>query len=651
MTAGVSVSLRRSMATLALAVVALIATPLASQAAVDAVISDIQSTAESTTGILTFRSSEPVAVDAGSLVATVDGERVDAEVSSTTHLDRTALLVIDTSGSMGASGMATVRAATRTYLAEAPADVKIGVVTFADTAGVDLAPTTDRAAVQRVVDGLEARGDTSLHAAVLAAAKELRVKGDRSLVLLSDGADTVSTNAAGDQKSATQQLKKNGIRADVVRFATNDPAAVGALRDFAGASGGSVIPAQNAKDVGKAFSSAARALKSQAPFALRPKEPLTGTHEIMITGKASGESFTATLTADVRAAAANGAPPSSSGPPPLRTFAVATGPTPWIAAAMIGVAILLLVWGVLTPNWQTLREQRIAAIESFVMQQPRLRSRSEGKSDAGVPIKDRIVDFGEKAMKGRASTAHTMLLINRADLPLRAGEWWALRAAALVGGIVVGVILLNGAPWLGAILGGVLGFVIPPMVLRYLADRRSKAFERLLPQTMMLMASSLRSGFGVSQALDSVAKDSSEPISKEFSRALAETRIGTDIADALDHMAVRMGSKSMAMVVMAFRIQREVGGNLAETLETTAKTLRDRESLFRQVAALSAEGRLSAAILIALPICLFVYMWFVSYDYLSLLWTTLVGILMLIGGAVLLVVGVIWMRQVIRIEA
>jgi tight adherence protein B len=166
----------------------------------------------------------------------------------------------------------------------------------------------------------------------------------------------------------------------------------------------------------------------------------------------------------------------------------------------------------------------------------------------------------------------------------------------------------------------------------------------------MLVSTSLRSGFGLPQALDSISRDSAEPIAKEFSRALAETRIGTDIADALERLANRMGSKAMSMAVMAIRIQREVGGNLAETLETTAKTLRERESLFRQVRALSAEGRLSAYILIALPIGLFLYMMWVNYEYISLLWTTGLGLVMLIGGIVSLIIGVFWMRRVVRIE-
>ena len=122
-----------------------------------------------------------------------------------------------------------------------------------------------------------------------------------------------------------------------------------------------------------------------------------------------------------------------------------------------------------------------------------------------------------------------------------------------------------------------------------------------------------------------MARDAAEPAAKEFSRALAESRIGSDISDALEHVAVRMESENMRWAVMAIRIQREVGGNLADTLRTTAATLREREMLKRHVRALSAEGRLSAYILIALPIGVLLFSMWSNYDYVSLLWTTAAG--------------------------
>ncbi len=195
-----------------------------------------------------------------------------------------------------------------------------------------------------------------------------------------------------------------------------------------------------------------------------------------------------------------------------------------------------------------------------------------------------------------------------------------------------------------------MGYVIPSMVLRFLAKRRAKKFESQLPDILMLLASSLSTGFSLSQGLDAVARDAAEPLAKEFSRALAETRIGIDVSDALERMADRMDSTNMRWTAMAIRIQREVGGNLAETLRTTAGTLRERESLYRHVRALSAEGRMSAYVLVALPVGVFLYMLKVNRPYVALLWTNAVGIGMLAFGVTMLVVGIVWMRKLVDVE-
>jgi tight adherence protein B len=620
-------------------------------------ISDVGAVGTSVTGVLTFRSAAVIEVERGSLTATIDDKPFPATVAKSTHLQRTAMLVIDTSGSMGSSGMATVRAATRTYLKEAPEDVRIGVVTFADTAGVDLKPTRDRGEVKRVVDGLAARGDTSLYAAVAASIKALGGDGDRSMVLLSDGADTISQDRKHDLEKATADLRKQGIRVDVVRFKTNDPDATSALKGFADASGGSVIAADNADAVGAAFQTAARALKSQAQFEITTGAPLSGTHSLRLRGIAGGEPFTVQQTVGLGirgvTAPAGANPPTVDGADVVLPDLVVKAPAerstlPFVAAGTVGLALFLLAFGVLTPTLETRRERRLAAIDNYVAP-ARRQSRSEGKTHA-TPISEQLVGLGERAMKGRKSTARTMELINRADLPLRPGEWWVLSVVAVIVGVALGLLMLPQAHIVGSVIGALLGLILPQLALRLLAARRAKAFERILPDAFTLVSTSLKSGFGLPQALDAVARDAAEPVAKEFSRALAETRIGTDIADALERVAERMGSEAMRMAVMAIRIQREVGGNLAETLGTTAKTLRERESLQRQVRTLSAEGRLSAYILIALPIGLFFYMLQVNYDYVSLLWTTMPGIFMSIGAVVMLTLGIFWMRSVVKIE-
>jgi len=246
-----------------------------------------------------------------------------------------------------------------------------------------------------------------------------------------------------------------------------------------------------------------------------------------------------------------------------------------------------------------------------------------------------------------------MAHIQRADLPLRAGEWWVLRIVAAVAAVAASMVFFRGGllVTIGAAVGGlVVGVFGPAFVLRFLSNRRGKKFDGQLPDVLTLVASSLSTGFSLPQALDAVAKDAADPSAKEFARALAETRIGADIADALERMSDRMDSDNMRWTSMAIRIQREVGGNLAETLRTTAKTLREREELRRHVRALSAEGRLSAYILVALPIGIFFYTMQTNRSYIELLWTRPMGIGMIIGGLISLGIGMAWMRKVVDVK-
>jgi tight adherence protein B len=154
----------------------------------------------------------------------------------------------------------------------------------------------------------------------------------------------------------------------------------------------------------------------------------------------------------------------------------------------------------------------------------------------------------------------------------------------------------------------------------------------------------------MTQAVDTVIQEGNEPMAGELRRALVEHRLGIGIEDALDGVANRMTSEDFGWVVMAMRIQREVGGNLAEILNTVAGTLREREYLRRQVKTLSAEGRLSAWILGALPVCMFTYMLVGNRAYVSLLWTTGMGVVMLAGAALLMASGAWVMSRLVKVE-
>jgi tight adherence protein B len=601
-------------------------------------------------GTLTVRAGASSAtVETASLRLQVDGKYYPVQVQPPATRQRSTMLVIDTSGSMHEEGMATVRAAVATFLRTAPTDVKVGTVSFANTAGVDVAPTNDRRAVQRSVNALVSQGETALNDAVVVAVKGLGKTGDRSLVLLTDGHDTVST---AEEKSAIADLRQSGVHAEVIAFKTleTDNAA---LKRFAAAGGGTVASATNGDAVSRAFQAAAKALDSQVAWSIQAPQIATGRHTFVMTGTANDARFRAESVVDLGG-------PAASTPGPTQTVipGALAGPGPrspmgtQLTLGLVAVffGLLGLASAVLSPQLKTQRSQRVEAIEQYIG--PRTHRRPQERAPVRPSaLATGIISLGDRVMEGRQSTTKTMALLERADLPWRPGEWLLLRILSVVVGPLLGYAVMAGsARFIGVVLGFLLGLLGPSMVLHYLARRRARKFETQLPDTLLLVATSLSTGFSLQQALDAVAKDAPEPTAKELSRALAEARIGSDIADALERVGARMASENMAWSAMAIRIQRQVGGNLAETLRTTATTLREREALRRQVRALSAEGRLSAYILIALPLFIFLYLLKVNYDYIQLLWTNPLGLLMSIGGLVFMAIGVFWMRRVVRVE-
>jgi tight adherence protein B len=239
--------------------------------------------------------------------------------------------------------------------------------------------------------------------------------------------------------------------------------------------------------------------------------------------------------------------------------------------------------------------------------------------------------------------------LESAGVPLRAAEWMLIHlGVALL--LPIALLLLSGGAIAATLIGLIVGLVLPWMYLSVKESRRTSAFLGQLPDTLQLVAGSLSAGYSVPQALDTVVREGQQPITGEFNRALVEARLGVPIEDALEGVATRMQSKDFGWVVMAIRIQREVGGNLAEVLTTVSATLRERERLRRQVQVLSAEGRLSAWILGALPPVFAAYLVMTRPEYLRPLVQEPLGWMLIATGVTLLTVGALWMRKAVRVE-
>ncbi|TIC88685.1 hypothetical protein E8D34_03145 [Nocardioides sp. GY 10113] len=239
--------------------------------------------------------------------------------------------------------------------------------------------------------------------------------------------------------------------------------------------------------------------------------------------------------------------------------------------------------------------------------------------------------------------------LKAAGSELQSTEWLLINAGSVVAALALGLLVGRGAV-APVLLFVVAGAVLPTALMRMRAGRRGKAFQAALPETLQLMASALSAGLSLAQAVDTIVREGPEPIASEFQRVLMENRIGISLEDAFDGVAQRFESRDFAWVVMAIRIQRQVGGNLSELLTTVAETMREREYLRRQVHALAAEGRYSAYVLVGLPVGFFLFQCFAQRDYIATMWTDPIGIVVLLGAAVWLMVGTFWMRRMVRVE-
>jgi tight adherence protein B len=249
----------------------------------------------------------------------------------------------------------------------------------------------------------------------------------------------------------------------------------------------------------------------------------------------------------------------------------------------------------------------------------------------------------------RNSGAKIAMNLDRAGLELKPKEWMAIRlsAAAVFTALTL---LMTGSLFLAVPIGFLLAWLPTALFLRVKTAKRCAAFADQLPDVLQLVASSLRSGFSLSQGLDSVVSEGSQPVAPEISRALAEARLGIDLEDALDKVAERMRCTDLSWVVMAIRISRQVGGNLAEVLSTTVHTMRERAQMKRQVRALSAEGRLSAYVLVALPVGVGLWLFAIRREYVRPLYTTGPGIVMLSMALVGITIGGWWLSRIVKVE-
>jgi len=270
--------------------------------------------------------------------------------------------------------------------------------------------------------------------------------------------------------------------------------------------------------------------------------------------------------------------------------------TPTLVALLVGAGLALVVVGILVRARE--RDYDLAEILDlpYGERDVPVEAVTEGRNvlaEGAVTMAGRMV--GQLDARGSLG-----LLLERARIPLKPGEYVVVVASgAIVGGILIG--LMTSAAVLG--VAGFLGVVAAGnLVPKVKVSKRRKAFEAQLPEALSLIASSLSAGHTFLRAVQMMTEEAENPLAEEFARVVYETQLGDPLVEALDRMAVRLEIEDLRWVVQAIRIQQTVGGKLADMLHTLADFIRSREEVRREVQVLTAEGRVSAWVLGAMPI-------------------------------------------------
>ena len=580
-------------------------------------------------------------VDLEAVRVSIDGEDAVATAvpaKSDNRVRRTSVLAIDTSNSMRGVRFKAAKKAALSYLDTVPEDVYVGIVSFAGAVTDALPPTLDREQARRVVADLQPSRQTLLYDAVLSAVELAGDEGQRNVLVLSDGADTSKTSLS----EAASTISSSGVLVDVVVLSKSGKLA-DALGQLALAGGGEVISPENGA-LAKTFSAEADVLAEQILVTAEVPSSVTETD-------ASIDVVLPSAAGDITASALGPVQGEGAGAPsPLVHRDGDSGFTPpaWLMYAGVGalgvglmIALLVLVPRGAKPMSV---EDRIATYSSAAHDQPAA-VKPESES-ALTQAKESAAGMLRRNQGLEERISHRL---TAAGSELKSSEWLLLHTAIFVVASMLGLLLSGG----GLLLGGfflVLGIVGPWLYLDFKKGRRRKAFEQQLPDTLQLMSGSLAAGLSLAQSVDTIVREGAEPMSGEFKRVLIEMRLGITIEEALSGITERFESKDFEWVVMAIRIQREVGGNLAELLDTVAATIREREYVRRQVAALAAEGKMSAMVLTALPPLFLLYLSFSQREYVMPLFTDMRGLIMLIGATLWLSLGAWWMSRLVKVE-
>jgi len=331
-----------------------------------------------------------------------------------------------------------------------------------------------------------------------------------------------------------------------------------------------------------------------------------------------------------------------------------------LVAAVAALAILLIALGIATSGRGT---DISARLERYASDR---KDASKPASTGQGPISDLIAQSSaisalNRVVEQRDFGANISRELARADLKLKVSEYLFIWAGAIVG-IPVGMFIFGFfLPALHnpivLLIGAVVGFFLPRFYVKRRQGGRLNSFNKQLPDTITLLANALRAGSSFLQAIELVVRESRPPISTEFQRVIREVNLGLPFEQALENMVRRVESEDLDLMATAISIQYQVGGNLAEILDSIAYTIRERVRIKGEIRTLTAQQRISGYVVAFLPIGLAGFLFIIAPSFMQPMFDPAVNIggiptgIILIGvGLTMMFIGFMFIRKIVDIE-
>jgi tight adherence protein B len=551
------------------------------------------------------------------------------------------VLLIEVSQSMNTdAAIERAREAALSFVEEkAPTD-QVAVVAFDGTVTVLQGFTADQGLLEAAIEQLAPGSGSARYDAVVRAVSLFDESTLQPNILLLGGSADTSSSANLDR--AVGALTRSGTTLFAVGI-EGDDFAMGQLERLADDSGGQAVVTDDPAQLEALFAGVQETLRRQyvASFTARDN----GATDLTLTIGAAQATAELTLGSRVDGAQALSPTPAErpSGPAFFRSSAGLA-----LGLLLVLLAVGAAVWSVVT-TFTSRDESLEATLRPY--QEGYVASSDDDDRNTGMAqtmLARRAVGITERFAERQGFLEKVETKLEQANLPLRPAEALLFYSAGAILVVVLVAFLSQSVVVILAIAG--LAILLPPAVLSFLAKRRRKAFETLLPDTLQLLASTLRAGYSLMQGVEAVSTEVAEPMGRELRRVVTEARLGRPLEESMEAVAQRMSSPDFSWAVMAIGIQREVGGNLSELLVTVGDTMTERERLRRDVNALTAEGRVSAVILGILPLGIGLFIWSANPGYLDPLFERTAGQIMIGVALVMMLGGFLWMKKIIEIE-